>query len=291
MLNQRVDSLTIWTSYEQFSQKYLEEHRDILLKGTFHQVLAFIFYPSITKDKEIREQIALSLNLSYLHHLEAQTASRQTIEAAKTILQVPNDSYFQKHWNQSYPLWRIEKEWAEKEIHFKIIHRLVWTLLRLGETYASLGDERRASLSEATDVIVGSIPLKSPKRTDYLCGEKAYAAHFKHCKSVCHFMAAFEHMRQEDPHLSSLLHWSDSSQIERFLSLSEFFRRELLLLTTPNVKENRFLSVSDILKLPEYAWPSNTNISIHPFPKKISELNHKLRSAELISNSFSKIDK
>ena len=65
-------------------------------------------------------------------------------------MQIPPDSYFRENWNQAYPLWLLEKEWFEREAtnHFKIVDRLVWTLLRLGAMYQLAFDLKRASSKE-----------------------------------------------------------------------------------------------------------------------------------------------
>lgn len=189
-------------------------------------------------------------------------------------MQIPPDSYFRENWNQAYPLWLLEKEWSEKEVkkHFRIIERLVWSLLRLGATYHSCIGERRASLNEAIDVIVGNSPVKSQQNPDYLCGEKAYASHFKHYKSVCHFIATFEYIKSEDSQLQSLLQLTGTSCIERFLNLSTWFRRELLLLTTPNVKDNCFLKATELIELPEFLALKPTHLAIETIPEREEDL-------------------
>lgn len=152
-------------------------------------------------------------------------------------------------------------------------------MFRLGATYQLAFDDRRTSLNEAIQVIVGDTPLQTKQTTDYLCGEKAYASHFKHYKPVCHFIAAFEYMKSEDSRLSSLLHLSHASQIERFLSLSEAFRRELLLLSTSNVKNNAFLSDELLIKVPLHIRYAKITLPIQPISEKISQLNQRVESS------------
>jgi hypothetical protein len=239
-----------------------------------HQAITFIFFPSLEDNQAQREQMSFSLNLSFIQQLEAQGSNSNKIDTARTLMRIPPDSYFRENWNQAYPLWLLKKEWSEKEVkkHFRIIDRLVWSVLRLGATYHSCIGERRASLNEALEVINGSSPVKSQHNMDYLCGEKAYASHFKHYKPVCHFIAAFEYLKSEDSQLQSLLQLTNLACIERFLSLSALFCSELLLLTTPNVKGNCFLNATELIELPEFLVLKPTHLSIEKIPGKEKDL-------------------
>ncbi len=259
-------TLTVWNTYDHFSDDYLQKHREVVLIDVMHQIIAYILQPSFSENDSLRQDIVLSLNLHHLSYLEGEKRNPENISITKTILNIPNDSYFRDHWNQSYPLWMIEKDLSEKENqnHFKIVDRLIWTLLRLGRTYESVLGERRASLNEATEIIVGSTPASI--KPEHLCGEKAYTSYFKHYKSTCHFIAAFESMRKMDPSLTSLLEIKSVKQIEDFLNLSQKFRQELLSLQTPNIKNNTFFPEGALLPLPPYVKLKGKALSIQAFP-------------------------
>ena len=252
-----------------------------LLNDILHQVIAFIAFPSLKYNQDQRKQVTLSLNLSYIGQLETQGVGQNRIETARALMQIPPDSYFQENWNQAYPLWFLEKEWSEKEAknNFKIVDRLVWTSLRLGATYQLAFDDRRASLNEAIQVIVGNTPLQSKQSTDYLCGEKAYASHFKHYKPVCHFIAAFEYMKSEDSQLQSLLELKETPHIERFFSLFTWFRVELLLLANPNVKGKHLLKADELIEPPEFLAFEPIHLEVETIPEKEQELLKLLKAS------------
>lgn len=210
----------------------------------------------------------------------AQKANKDPdhLYAMKLLLNIPDDRFFKEHYTEAYPLWLIQETFKKKEEekHFKIVHRLIWTTLRLGFTYELVIDDARTSLKEAIDRIVGSIPLKTKKKVlkkdDYLCGEKTYGKYFSAYKSVCHFLAAFEHMGWKMPDLSR----KTPKQINKFLCTSLWFRERLLWLYKPNVKGNIFFTEEMLIKLPAWVNVREIEIPIQPFKDKLQELQNKL---------------
>ena len=111
------------------------------------------------------------------------------------------------------------------------------------------------------------------KKNDYFGGEKAYASRFNEYKSVCHFIAAFTHMEQKvSQGRPSFFTLKAPQQIEQFLSLSHWFRKKLLGLETPNVKEKLFFSDQTLIPLPDWIMSDKVNISIEPYQDIIERI-------------------
>ena len=273
-----------WKSYSDFSPTFLQKFHDVVLQDTFHKIQTFILFPLNCRCKghclceDQRNQITLSLNVDFLNQAEASGKSPAFCSAIKSLMEVPNEIYFRAHWNEAYPLWLIQKEFEKREEgnHFKIIDRLVWTLLRLGQTYKeSPLSERQASLTEAIELIVGDTPLKTEQSKDYICGERAYGKYLKHYKSVCHFIAAFEVLRQEGQCGNHPFSLNNSLQIERFLQLSDWFRGQLLSLKTLNIKNKSLFSEDFLLPLPRWVNAKGSELSIDPLVERVRDI--KLR--------------
>lgn len=287
----RMRFVIVWNSHQDFSPEFLNQHRDLVLYDIFHHIKAFLLFPlncacgDHCQCEALREKIVLSLNMSLYNKAEEEVKDLACLYALKILLKIPEDYFFRKHYAEAYPVWLIDQEFTkrEQENHFKIVNQLVWTLLRLAKTYQSLWGEPRASLNEAVTMILGKTPLKTKalKKDDYLCGEKAYGKYFSTYKSVSHFIVALEFVKEERQG-SSLFSLSTPSQIERFLSVSHWFQKELMHLRTPNVK-NQFLFLEESLcPLPSWVESDAINISLEPFEGKLQEFNAKVAEQLLV---------
>lgn len=191
----------------------------------------------------------------------------------KLLWRIPEDHVFRESYSNAYPLWFVRKALKKREEngHLKMIDQLVWTFLRLGQTYKMCIAIREASLTQATAIIVGGMPVKAKgrpgKKADILYGEKTYEKLFKRYTSVFHFMAALEFCKKEDPAWNHLFEGSypSSEQIERFLSVAHWFRQNLLLLKGRNVKKNVFLEEDELCPLPHWFHPQDIDLPIEPF--------------------------
>jgi len=175
--------------YENYSTAFLEQHHDIILQDVFHHIQALLLFPPncACKNKcrcdEFRSEVVLSMNLDFYHQGQESGDVPEHPSAINLLLQIPEDASFKKHHNQAYPLWLINENFQKKleENHYKIVDRLIETLLRLGATYETLWRTPSASMNEAFDVIFGKYPLKAKAlqdNNDHLGGEKTYAKYF-----------------------------------------------------------------------------------------------------------------
>lgn len=279
--------MTSWHKYQDFSS-FLEKHHDLVLYDVLHHIKAFILFPLNCSCKpscfcdEQREKVVLTLNTDLYNQALQNKEDPELLYAMKVLWRIPDDRYFRERQGKAYPLWLIEQELERREdkYHFKMVSRIVWALLRLGKTYeVSIFGERQASMKEAIEKILGPIPLKSKvmrlKPNDYLGGEKAHEARFNEYKSVCHFIAAFEHIKKEkkfQDQEASLFLLETPEHIEEFLSLSHWFRKELLSLETRNVKEKLFFSDNDLLPLPSWVNSDKVSLQIEPYQEKLKEI-------------------
>ena len=126
-------------------------------------------------------------------------------------------------------------------------------------------------------MIVGETPLKSMQDQiqKRFCGEKAYASHFKLYKPVCHFIAAFEFLRQETEAKENSVSLDSQIQIERFLQIANFFREQLLLLITTNIKNTSLFLEESLIPLPPWVNSLDVAIPIAPF----SDTNYEIEKA------------
>ena len=280
-----------WEGYTKFSEEYLSKYHSIVFLDVFHKIKSFILYPpgdetpESPHTEELRKQIVLSQNLNALATAKAQGKSSDEVEALNYIMALPEDGYFKAHWQTAYPIWLIEQEIQERaaQNHFSMIYQLVWTLIRLGKTHqVSFFKEYRASMKEALEIILGDMPLKS-KQTGVkrsLGGEKAYRKQLNAYKSVCHFIAAFDHLKQggvtQSPSPFSL---DSPSQIETFLQASCWFRHALLILKTPNIKDSSPFSEDILIPLPNWVESGESLIEVEPIDEVTKMLEEKLERA------------
>lgn len=280
-----------WREPEDFSDAFLAKYQELVFYDIFHQVKAFLLLPPNCVCKgdclcgQIRGKVVLSLNTNLFNKISVFENNLERLYMMRMLLRVPEDSFFRKNYGDSYPLWLIEEELKrrEKTHHFKIIHHLVWTLLRLGRTHEAFGSEREASLNEAINFMLGKNPLKAPginlQRPDYICGEKKLAAYFKKYKPLCHFIAAFERMKQERQLEERFLFDLDlrSARVKSFLKFAQGVREELLLLVTPNIKGKILFTEETLLSLPPWVTSDGVQLKIEPIEEKLKELMRKLR--------------
>jgi len=225
---------------------------------------------------ELRARIILTLNVEFYNGAIEKGEDSEQLYAIKSLLKIPEEIYFRKNWGNAYPLWLINQELENKDQLFKIVDRLVWSLLRLAKTYeeSEIG-EPRASVNEAVEMILGKTPLKSKQsqEQDYLCGEKAYGKYFKEYKSVCHFIAAAEILKREKQRdEDSFFVIKNPEQIERFLSIAHWFRKKLLSIKTPNVKTKSLFSEELLLSFSSWVNNEEVDIDIEDFDDKRQEL-------------------
>lgn len=265
----------------------MSEHRDVVLEDTWHHVQGYLLFPLNCACQDCqcgywRQKVILTLNMVFYHQLKLSNTPPEKLHAAKLILDLPDFSYLREHYSDSYPLWLIQKElktrFEQKE--FKIVDSLCWTMMQIAQANRPYGNELRTSITEAVRFILGDKPLKVGAQ-DYLCGEKAFGRMLNKYKSVIHFILALEHMRKEEEDNkiyeregAYLLH--GSSQLDRFLSLSLWFRTELLKLVRPNVKDPELFHEHELLALPSWVGCEHISIPIHPLEQKVQEIKNSI---------------
>ena len=243
--------MILWKKYTRFSAEYFTEQRDLFLYTVFHHIKAFILFPPKCKCgkscrcNSFREKVVLTLNTELYNKALKANKDSALLSDMKHIWQIPDDYSFRENQADHYPLWLVEYELQkrEKENHFEIVNRLVWTLLRLARTYeVSPFGAPEASLKKAIELILGKNPLKrkTSSKNEYLGGEKAYLARFNEYQAALPFIAALAHVKKG----ASITDLNKPSQIETFLKTAHWLRKELLRLQTPNIKQgNMFLVV------------------------------------------------
>lgn len=281
---QRGRKMNLWNQHDEFFSDFLAQHHDLLLYDVFHQIKSSLLYPPNCRCKgdcgcdALRAKIVLSLNLDLYNKAEERQENPDLLHKMKFLFKIPDDHVLRRNHGQSYPLWLIEQEWQAKETSFRIVARLVETLLRLGLTYeVSIFRERRASLNEAIELILGKTPLKTKARKQekepYLCGEKGYGIYFNAYKSICHFITAFTFLEENSP----LFKLNTPEQIKEFFSLAQWIRQELLYLQTPNVKGKSLFSEETLLPLPSWVTINDIDLALDPFEDKLQEINAQIR--------------
>lgn len=270
--------MNLWDQYDEFFSGFSVERYDFPLYAILHRLKALFLYPlncGCEKDcecEDLRVKVILSLSLDLYNKAEEQQENPDTLHGIKFFFKIPDDHKLRRNYGQCYPLWLIQQEWQAKETSFRIVARLIETLLRLGQTYkASILREPRTSVNEALDLILGKMPLKSKVRKGdkelYLCGEKAYGTYFNTYKSICHFVMAYQLVFKEyaplPPH----------DKIKEFLSFSKKIRQELLYLKTPNIKGKCLFSEETLLPLPSWVAIKDIELPLDPFKDKLREIN------------------
>jgi hypothetical protein len=272
----------LWDKYKDFPPEFLAKYHEYVLYDVFHHIKAFVLYPLNCGCKDdcacegLRAKIVLSLNVDLYLRMQEHREDCDPCYAIRHLLKIPSDSFLSKHYAQSYPVWLIQAELQKKEAdnHFKIVGRLVWTLLRLAQTYElSIFKEPRASINEAVELILGKTPLKTKsnvfEKEAYLCGEKAYSAHLNTYKSVCHFMAASQLIGKGNPCFSL----TQPDQIQEFLRISHWMREKLLSLETPNIRGKSLFQEATLLPLPSWINSDGLHIPVDPLEGKLQEIN------------------
>jgi len=279
--------MSLWDKYEKIPREYLTDYRDIILYGVFHHIKALLLYPpncackGVCDCDEMRKEIVLTLDVEFYIQAKKANASQRYLSKMKFLLEIPDDGYLVDTRGKAYGLRHIQKDFKEREDenHFKSIDHLVWTLLRLGETYEPYIRIRKASITEAIEMILGTMPLKTNvqglKKGYSLGGEKALRTHFRKYKDVCHFVAAFEFMKENNEPVS----FNKPAQIEEFLKLSDWFRLQLLYLSTPHVKYASLFLEEVLLPLPSWVSSEEIDIPIEPFGDRVKELEEAVRNS------------
>ncbi len=277
--------MMIWKPHKGCSSEFLTEHHDLILYGVFHHIKAFLLFPpncscdDSCQCSEWRKKAILALNTHFYNRARRTAEKPNRLRAMKTLWHIPEDHFFRNLYPEAYPIWVIEKELKDREEndHFKIITQLVWTFLRLGQTYKHCYGALEASMNEALKMILEEIPLNSKvvklKKEERLKGEKQYERLFKSYTSVCHFIAALDTWKKE-------IHWERVmgclypavEEIERFLSIAHWFRKNLLILERRNVKDRVFLLEKDLCPLPPWVQSENITFPIEPFEEKVQEI-------------------
>jgi hypothetical protein len=276
-------------SYSRLSSEFLQKHRDVISHDVFHHVLAYLLFSADCRCKDgcrcedFHQKAILSMGMAFYHKAQKEQASSLQLDVIKLILNLPDSTYLAEHYEECYPLWLINEELKAriKDNSFKMVDNLGWTMLEMSMAYYKRFRERRASLTEALRLTLGENPLKSgDKRKKYLAGDKTLSKTFNQYKPVCHFILAFEYMRrgerfidEEDwSHENANFSIDTTDQIERFLSLSLWFRRELRELIRPNVKDPALFPESKLVSLPDWVTCDGIEIIVKPHAQKLREI-------------------
>ncbi len=275
----------MWNQYEDSSPSFLTKHHDLILYDVYHHIKAFLLFPPKCSCEDScqcskwRRKITLALNTKLYNRAVRAEAESSRLFAMKTLWNIPEAHSFRPLYPNSYPVWVIEKELKEREEddHFQIIDQLVWTFLRLGETYKACWGDPDASVNKVFNLL-----KKAPagtkkaelKKDERRCGKKEYEKQFKRYQSVCHFIAALNIWKREVPNWEKIFFAvaPPLEHIKRLLSLSHWFRKQLLSLKRPNVKENVFLLEEDLFPLPLWVQSDDIDLPIEPFEEKIREV-------------------
>lgn len=285
----------LWKRHEAFQHEFLEQHREVVLYDILNHIKAFLLYPPVCRCDtlclctEKRHKVILSLNTHSYNKIE-ERKKVTNLFPLRLLLNVPEDHFFRKNSGNLYPLWLIQEGFQKSETvrHVKRSDQLVWTLLRLARTWeVSPVRSFQASVEKALEIILGKGPLKTQKKkrlkellqepqNDSLGGEKAYRETFRTYKSLCPFIAAFNMMKENGPE-EQLDDWEDDPweephTIERFLKFAHFFRKMMLRVTTPNVKDQSLFSDKTLFSLPPWIHSDDIDIPLHPFKDKLQEI-------------------
>lgn len=277
----------LWKNNEDCSSEFLTKHHDLVLYDTFHHILSFLLFPLHCKCKdtclcnERREEIILSLNAELYNKARKENKNSKHLRVMKFLLNIPDAETFLENHGKAYPLWLIEKE-LQKRMEgksFKMVGQFVTVFLKLAATYKIMLKKPLASLNEATEMILGKLPLNSTvgknQQMTRLGGQAAYKEQFNIYKSVSHFIAALEVIQGEKGGENI---WREGRfsltliQIERFLKLSHLFRTKLVCLQTPNVKNKTFLTEETLISLPTWINSDDIDLPIEPYEEKIQEI-------------------
>jgi len=282
----RMSLYNLRNSYEKiFSSSFLAQHHDIILYDVSHQIMAFLLFPTNCSSKtpyrcdELREKVILSLNVELFNKAEKEVKDLESIYARRCILRIPEDRFFPRLYVESYPLWIIKEDFMkrDKENYFRSIERFVWELLRFDKTKEAFSSKKSHVITEEepSEMSLGKRPLKTNviefQKKDCLTGEKTFEQHFNTYKSVCHFIAAYEFMKREKQQ-GWQFSLNQPNQIQRFLNISQWFRKNLLSLKTSEVNEKIFFSEEDLVSLPPRVQGDESDIPVDPSDGEIHEI-------------------
>ena len=275
--------MILWKKYTRFSSEFLTEQHDLFLYNVFHHIKAFLLFPpkcncgNSCRCNVFRDNVVLTLNTELYNKALKGNKDPGLLSDMKHIWQIPDDFVFRENQANAYPLWLVEHELQkrEKENHFEIVNRLVWTLLRLGKTYeASPFNAPEASLKKSIEHILGKNPLKRKTSTkeSYLGGEKAYLARFNEYQAVLPFIAALTYVKKG----ASITSLNKPSQIETFLKTAHWLRKELLRLETPNIKQSTMFLETTFLPLPSWVNSEDIQIPLEPFQEILDDIESRI---------------
>ena len=270
------------TIYKNFPSEYFDDHQDILLYDIFHHLQAYLLYPpncgceGVCSCDEIRQKIVLSLNMDFYDAAVERNEASDKLHAMRFLFDIPETIFCRLHYTKGYPSWLIHEELRKREENnlFKSLEHLIWTLLRLAKTNeVSSFNTPWASLKGAIQLILGDMPLKTKNgaKKPYFCGEKAYGKRFREYKPICHFIAAMEMVKKDNP-------INTADQIKRFLSISEWLMTRLLAVQTMNIKKERLFLQENIFSLPAWVQLDKVDLPLEPFEGKLKEINDMIEA-------------
>jgi len=279
--------VTIWNHPPEFTKAFLAEHHDYVLVDAFHRIKAQLLHPCICRSpchcKDLQARVLLTLNIGLYNQIELKQKDQRLLLAFRHLLQIPDDQYIRRHLGIIHTPDFIQASFQKKAKHFRIVDRLVWTLLRMGVTHLnSYYNQPWASLNEAVAIIIGNTPVKSKRREQeqeqpYLCGEKGYADHFRTYKPLCHFIAAFRLVDPSGKYPGFTL--TKPAQIKKFLDCSHQLRARLLELETRNTKDPYLFMPGSLIPLPNWVDGSDIDIPIEPLADMLQFLKKKYENS------------
>jgi len=280
-----------WNQYKNFSPEFLAAHRNLVLYDVFHHVKAFLLFPpncvcgNSCKCAQLREEVVSSLNTPLFNRVSKEEEDTETIYGIKSLLKIPEDRVIREHHEQAYPLWLTQEKLRaqSEEKSFKNMNQLVWALLRLSHTNKKCYGTLEASLNKAIKIITKELPLKTKAVTiqenDELYGEKAFGDDFHKFKTIFHFIAAFEWMKEENKQNKDFLFdlIQPTDKIERFLKLSQWFGKQIFSIETPNVKGKSLFLDGGPLPLPSWIQDDGIDLPIEIIEERVEEIRRDIR--------------
>jgi hypothetical protein len=268
-----------------FSSSFLSQHHDIILYNTLHQIIAFLLFPTNGPSniryryEELREKVILSLNVELFNRAEKEEKDQERLYTIRCILRIPEDIFFPRLSIESYPLWIIKEDFQkiDEGNYFRNIEKFVWALLRSDKTKEAYLSKKSHVITEKEkgEMSLGKSLLKTNvikfQRKDRLTHERTFEKHFETYKPFCHFIAAYECMRREKQQ-GWQFSLNQPNQIQRFLNISHWFRKNLLSLKTPGVNEKVLFSEEDLVSLPTWVQGDEVDIPIEPGDNEIHEI-------------------
>jgi len=283
---QKMSLYNLCNSYEKiFSSSFLAQHRDIILYDVLHQIIAFLLFPTNGSGniryryEELREKVILSLNVELYNRAEKEEKDQERLYTIRYILKIPEDKFFPKLSIESYPVWIIKEDFQkiDEGNYFRNIEKFVWALLRSDKTKEAYSSKKSYAITEKEKgaMNLGKSLLKTNvikfQRKDRLTHERTFEKHFETYKPFCHFIAAYECIKREKQQGWQFF-LNQPNQIQRFLNISHWFRKNLLSLKTPGINEKVLFSEEDLVSLPLWAQGDEIDIPAEPFDNEIHEI-------------------